>query len=269
MSNRAAIVRDNLADAATVTASSWLISAPPTRLQNAHTERRWQGELGDTEFILATWSTAQSIDVIELLKCAKLVAGVEEVMTSAAISRIRVSSVDLTGVAGDLYDSGLSPQTLFIDEAYESLAVFLPAPVSAKAVRIDLTEAGAEAIKAGRLVIGLKEVFSISYAYGWGYGYADPSRVQKSAGGQTFVDKEKTYRMLNVTFDFISTTEFYDFVLETDRLNGLSTDILFITNIASTNPSRDSIWGLVQDLSPGTEPSFERHSKSYTIEERK
>lgn len=267
MTTTSALLSDNLADDATVTASSWIISAPPSRLQNAHTSRRWQGSSGATEYVLATWTTAQSIDVIELLKCAKLVSGIESAMTSAAIVRVRVSSVDLTGAAGDLYDSGISPQLVFIDEAYESLAVFLAAPVSAKAVRIDLTEAGAEAIKAGRLVIGLKDTFSINYSYGWAFGFNDLSRITRSAGGQTFIDREITYRVLNVNFEYLDETERYDFIIETERLNGLSSDVLFITNIATTHPSRDSVWGLVQDMSPATQ-SFTFFSKSYSIQER-
>jgi hypothetical protein len=265
MTNRAAIVRTNLADAAAVTASSWLTTALPSRLQNPHTLRRWQGTSGSSEWISATFSTNQSIDSIALLKCAKVVSGVESTMTEAATVRIRVSSVDPTGVAGDLYDSGAI--TNVIDSQYECLVKLLSAPVSAKAVRIDLTET-ADALEAGRLVIGLREQLSWNFAYGAAYGFGDNSRLRKSAGGQTFVDRDDKYRVLSVTFEMLQESERYDLIQEIDRLNGISDDILFITNPDSTELPRDTLWGLIKDMNPPTQPYFDIWQKSYQIEER-
>jgi hypothetical protein len=260
----AAIVYDNLADAGTVTASSWIAAAPPTMLQNAHTTRRWQGRNGSTEYILLVFGAQQEIDTIGLFKCAKLVSGTQSPMTAAATCRVRVSSVDITGVAGDVYDS--SAQS--IDEAYAALIALLPAVRAAIAVRIDLTETGAEALQAGRLVVGLRNSFDWNFTYGWSFGFSDLSRLKRSAGGQTFVDRDDRFRIMSVQFEMLNAVERYSFVQETDRLNGISQDVLFITDPASTNLGRDTVWGLMQDMNPPTQPYFELFNKQYQVQER-
>ena len=69
----AAILWRNLADTefgGAVLASSWIATAPPSRLQNPHTLRRWKGRNGAAESILVTWATPQTFDSIGLMKLA-------------------------------------------------------------------------------------------------------------------------------------------------------------------------------------------------------
>lgn len=262
-----AVLYQNLADDGEVTASSWIASAPPSTLQNVHVTRRWKGSNGAAESILITWPSAQSIDTIALFGCAVIGSGVERVMSAAASSRIRVSSVDLTGLGGDLYDSGNVAGA--IREEYGALVSLRPAALSARAVRIDLSESGVDAIMAGRVVIGLRSAFTLNFGYGWAFGYDDLSRRRKSVGGLSFVDRDDRYRVLNLNYESLDQTDRYAHVHEIDRLNGISRDVLFVTDSASTQLDRDSIWGLIQDMSPPTQPNLAYFNKSYRIEERR
>lgn len=263
----AAVLYRNLADEWTMTASSWIVAAPPSNLQNMHTTRRWRGENGASEYVLAYGAAVAQIDTIQVLKLAKLLGNGDQVpMTTAATYRIRLSSVDQTGIAGDLYDSGIVSGG--ISEEHAKIALLLDTPLTAIAVRIDLFEADAAALLAGRLIFGKRDKFTINFGYGWQYGYSDLSRTRKSAGGQTFIDREERYRVLTVDFEAMPETDRYGFVDAIDRICGTSQDILFIIDQATDQPDRDSIWGLVENNSPPSQPSLAHFRKSYSISER-
>ena len=200
----AAVLYDNLADIGTVTASSWIAAAPPATVQNAHVSRRWKGSNGSAEHLLLTWDSEQLVDTIALLGLAVIAAdGGERTMSETASCRLRLSSADLTGLAGDVYDSGTVSGG--IRAAYGALVELLAVPVAARAVRIDLAEAGVEAVMAGRLVAGLRSVFAVNFSYGWSFGYLDLSCKSRSAGGLTFVDRQDRYRVLDLRFEFART----------------------------------------------------------------
>lgn len=259
----------NLADSGTVDASSWIAASPPALLQDQHISRRWKGRSGDTEFIILDLGALSVIDTIGLFGCARtrLADDIQETMDETATTRVRVSSVDSTGVAGDLYDSG--PETGQISSAYGQLIKLLPAPITGRYVRIDLMETGSIALLAGRLVVGLREAFTYNFSFGWAFGFADLSRKRKSAGGQTFVERDDRYRILTLSFDVLAQVDRYSFVQEIDRINGLSEDILFVLSLNSTDFGRDCIWGLIQDQSPPTQPNLDVFAKAYNLEERR
>lgn len=263
----AALLYANLADDGTVTASSWAAAAPPSTLQDPHVSRRWKGRAGDTESITFDLGSAQSFDTVCLLGCQAVDADDnQDNMTAAAIRQIRLSASDPTAIAADAYDSGSVSGE--ISSKYGSMIELLTSPVSARYGRIDLSQAGAQALLAGRLVIGIRSQFTVNFDYGGGFGFGDNSRTKKAAGGQTFVDQELGYRIINLTFSTLDPDDRYDFVQEADRLNGLKDDVLFIVDTESSDIARDTVWGLVTNLSLPTQPSFAFFSKVYSIEER-
>lgn len=263
MSNMRALY-DNLADAGTVTATSGHAAFPAASMQNPHVRRRWKGQLADSESIFIDLGSVQSIDLISLHGLAKIVAGIELPMTAAAIRQVRASETN--AALGDAYDS-LSAAG-HIKAAYGQMIAYSAAPYNARYIQIDLSEAGAQAIMCGRVVVGLTSGFTINFSYGWGYGYVDLSRKRKSAGGQTFVERDDRYRVLSLSFDALDEADRYGMVHEIDRLNGVSTDVLFLIDPASSDITRDTIWGLLQDTSPSVQPNIAFFSKSYQIEER-
>ena len=50
------------------------------------------------------------------------------------------------------------------------------------------------------------------------------------------------YRILTVTFEAVTDSDRYGFVQDMDRLNGISTDVLFVINPTSANPARIDCW---------------------------
>lgn len=266
----AALLYENLADDGTVSASSALSSAPATRLQNVHVRRRWKGRLGDSEWVLLDLGASTLVDTICLFGLAGIFDGTERNLSELAIRRVRLSLTDPTGEAGEVYDSDDNDSGVgFIKEAYAAMVELLDTPVSARYVLVDLSEVTAEAIMAGRLVVGLRDQFIYNFFANWSFGYVDLSRRKKSAGGQTFVERDERYRVLTLDFGAIDEDDRYGFIHEMDRINGMSRDILFIIDPESDDITRDTIWGLPPELSRVTQPYMDDiFAKSLSIEER-
>ncbi|MDX3973307.1 hypothetical protein [Shinella sp.] len=244
----AAVVFDNLADEGMISASSSEILARPDRVQNEHVARRWRS-LSAVDALVVDLGGLVTIDTASILGL------------TAVTARCRVSTIDPDG--GDLFDSGVEA----VSQAHRQAVFLLPAPVSARYVRFDLTS-DAPYVEAGRVVTGLRSTFAYNFAYGWGFSYVDLSRRTRTRGGQTQVNRDNRYRTLEVAFDFINKVDRYGFVDAIDRENGLSRDVLFVSDPESDDLARDTVWGLLSDTTPVIQPYFDTFSKSYRIEER-
>lgn len=259
----AAIAYANLADAATLTASSAIPLAPVARLKGPHIARKWRST-GNAEAVIADLGAAKSLDTLALM-------GLN--LTAAGTARVRASNADPTVTASLTYDSGVLPAGI-VDPRYGMLVHLLGAAVSARYWRIDLADASLGYIEAGRLFIGPRNPFAYNFSPGWSRSYVDRSRRTESRGGQTYVDPGECYRTVSLTFDWITEAERNSFVEEIDRLNGTKTDVLLITRGDSPNLGRDSLWGLVADLDPIGQPQLvweggaPLYQKSYRINER-
>ena len=150
-----------------------------------------------------------------------------------------------------------------------ALVELLPAPVTGKAVLIDISESGVDAVLAGRVVIGLRKTFALNFSYDWSDGYADLSRIKKSIGGQTYIDRDDRFRVLNIPFDSVVENDFNTIVREIDRENGLEPRRAVRHRRKQRRADRDSVWGLIKDMSPPTQPNLAYFSKRYAIEERR
>ncbi|KUL94330.1 hypothetical protein DK26_15065 [Bosea sp. WAO] len=247
----------NLADASAISASSFAQLTPPTMLQNPHVARKWRGTAGAAEHVTVDLGAVVTIDCVALM-------GVN--LSEAGISRIRASSADSSALDGAAHDSGAASGR--IDPRYPQLIHLLPAPVSARYLRIDLEEPAAAFVEAGRLFVGLTEQLRINFAYGWDRAWVDPSRVTKSRGGQSYIDRADPYRLLNLTFGHLDEAQRYGLVEDIDRVCGKHTDILMLTDPTSPALARDSVWGRMEDVSPVGQPTYATFSKTYRIEER-
>lgn len=255
---RAAIAFKNLSDAGTIIASSALVLTPPAILKDPHVARKWRGRNGETEYIATSMLTG--FDTV-------LLRGVN--LTEAGTYRVRVSSVDTSGQAGDLYDTGV---VTGVDPIYATLLVLLPALMTG-IVRIDLTEPGASYIEAGRLFVGPRSQFNINFSYGWSERWIDRSQETESRGGQTYIDSDVTYRCWSMNFEYLSGALRYGVLQDLDRLIGTKADFLMIANPDSDNLGRDSLWGRVKQVSPIVQPQVfiddqGGFSKSFEIYER-
>src|SRR4029078_6778015 len=144
----------------------------------------------------------------------------------------------------------------------------IDAPALGRYIKVTLTDTPSTYVEAGRIFVGLRNVFEVNFSYGWSRSWEDRSIRNKTRGGQTLIFLDNMFRVLEVSFDLLTTAERNGFVEELDRLNGLNADILLITDTNTDNIGRDSIWGLMTDASPVVQPHFDRYSKRYKIEER-
>lgn len=247
----AAIAWVNLADSGSVSASSQELLLPASNLQNPHVARKWRSLTASASFVI-TLAAAASIDTFGVF-------GI-----SAETIRIRASAVDTSGTAGELYDSG----THSVDDAYASFIGLKSVAASGLYVLVELATTSADYVEAGRVFVGARTQFPINFAYGWNRARVDRSIRTKTRGGQTQVFPDNMYRTLDVSFDYLDEDTANGVVETVDRVNGLQTDVLFITDPESSNLPRDSIWGLIAEATPLVNPSFAIRTKQYKIEER-
>lgn len=247
----ACIAHANLADDAIVSASSQELLLPATNIQNPHVARKWRAIFNSASVVL-NFGALTSIDTVALMGL------------TAATYRIRLSSVDTSGAAGDLYDSG----TLSVDQTYLQAVALITAPVSGQYLRIDLEDSAGDYVELGRLFAGLRTALAINFAWNWSSTTTDRSLRAKTRGGQTQVFADNLYRSLDLTFQFLSESERHGIIETVDRVNGQHTDVLFVIDPASSNLARDSVWGLISAPTPIVQPIFERFSKQVQIEER-
>jgi hypothetical protein len=237
----------NLADTATVTASSQLLLAPVRNLLEPNVKRKWKSNTTD-DYILVDLGSVMAFDAVALMGVV------------GNTNRFRYSTADATGASGDVWDSGIHAT----DPSYGQAIDLHGGP--ARYIRIDLNAPIAN--EAGRIVITLCHQFQTNFSYGWQRKWVDPSLITKTRGGQTQVSNMPTYRSIQATFNNIPVDELYGDIETMDRVNGLKKDVLFITDPASANLPRDTLWGLMTSLSSSSQPYYGRFSKQYSIDER-
>lgn len=249
----------NLLDAAAtvVTATSAQILTPPSLLLDPHVSRHWRGSGGISDDIIIDLGSMQSVDTIY---------GMGSKLTATGSTRLRISSVDSTGIAGDVYDSGAIVGR--VDPNYGYAPFLLPSPVTGRYLRMGFIDASLAAIELGRMFIGQRTQFQYNFAYGWSIQRVDRSLKTKTRGGQTQVFRDNAFRTFDLPMAFVSPSDRYGLIEAMDVACGQNTDVLMISDPTSSNLGRDSIWGLVSDLTAIIQPNFGTFTKDYKIEER-
>jgi hypothetical protein len=233
----AAIAFDNLADLTTSTLTAAAITlAPVANLLNPHVGKKWRINAA-VAAIIVDLGSSQPIDTIML-------AGLSGTTPTL---RVRLSSADATGVAGDIANSGLISSLPYFDSRHRLFVYLLSAPLSARYVRIDISESAVLYIEAGRIFIGVREGFETNFQTPWLRSQVRTTIDTFGIGGQTFTDLRQGYFQQKASFNFITEDERIDFIEEiaTRQANRGHLDMLWIKDTASDNLSRDCIWGYV------------------------
>ncbi len=253
-----AVMRQNLADAGTITASGSITQAPPSLLQNKHVGKKWQVN-ATSAYVVCDLGSVQSPDTLTVVG-----------MSGASPTlRVRASTADSSGVAGDAYDSGSLSGAW--DSNYLPFVNLMTLSAPARYFRIDIAEGGVPYIAAGRLAIGARAQFAINFQPGWERAWNDPTVKTIGRGGQTFDDLRDKYRSLNLTLDFMPEDDRWNIVEAIDLALGTSGDMLVMVDPSSSNLSRDSLWGYFDGIDPVSEPvivSDQRFRRTYKIRER-
>ncbi len=230
----AAIAWNNYVDvtSSTISASGAILLAQPTLLRNPHVGKKWRDN------VTATWvgldlGAATPIDTIML-------AGVSG---ENPAFRVRLSAASLG--AGELGDSGSISGIPYFDPDYGRFVYLLTTPVSARYIRVDISESGVDYIEAGRWFVGPRNQFATNMQSPWTRTSVRSSVDVIGVGGQTYVDLRTGYRMVNATFEFLTEAEAYGFVedIALAIVNTGHKDMLWIKDPSSSNLSRDCEWG--------------------------
>lgn len=255
-----AIAYANLADDGLMSASNQQILLPASNVQTPHVEERWRS-VTNSAYLVCDLGAEVEFDTIALFG---LTAG------AAAEARVRSSATDAAVESGILYDSGtLVAGDAAFDPDYGALVDLLAEPVTGRYVRIDLLDPDGDYVEAGRLFIGLRTAFAYNFAPGWSRSWVDRSQRSRTRGGQTQVWVDNRYRTVDLNFEWLSDSQRHGIVETIDRLHGVHADVLLIVDAESTNVPRDSVWGLVADVTPVTQGSLiDIFGKQYRIEER-
>jgi hypothetical protein len=253
----------NLADVGSWSASSAIAQRPASTLQNVHVGRKWRS-LTNADAVTCDLLNAQLFDTVALIGTN---------LTAAGVTRLRISNGDPSGVAGEVYDSGSAAGR--VDPNCGRLIFFMPAQLVGRYVRIDLSDAALSYIEAGRGVITVRNQVAVNFVPGASDLLNDPAVKKKSKGGQTYVDPASPdpFRVWEFTFDTLSETQRFGFIESADVLNGSRRDVLLCRNPASTNLSRDTIWGLMEMTPIVAQSGYGNdglpvYSKVYRIEQR-
>lgn len=258
----AAFVFVNAATAASITASSSLTLAPPSKLQTDHVGEKWRTET-DTAYLTIALAANTTIDSIGLFGLS---------LTTAGITRVRCSLSDVSAQDGAVYDSGSVAGR--VSAYYGNLVALMPASASVRYIRIDISEPGAAFVEAGFLMIGLKNQVTINFAFGASDAPIDPSVVTLAPfSGAEWIDQRQSYREWDFNFDFLNETERFGWVEDLDRLIGASKNIMMVRKCDSTNLGRDTLCGRVSNAPPtlnreGFISGGLAYSKAYKIKQR-
>jgi hypothetical protein len=261
----AAIAFDNVIDLDTTALfSAQEATTPVSLLKDPHVMNRWftPAGSGGQPSVFADFGSPKLIDTVAVI-------GLTGPGGSALQFQVRLALAD--PIAGDVYNTGfLSNQ---FDNRYLPLVHLIPTVKSARYLLLSFNQTGVSNIGAGRLFAGVRNEFAINFQPGWSRTPVSTSPRQIGAMGQTFVDPRRGHWAVEATFAWISETERNAFVesLDVAIVNEGHRDMLWIKDVASTNLSRDCIWGYQDGDAPITQPIVSvpaRFSKSYRIRER-
>ncbi len=120
----------------------------------------------------------------------------------------------------------------------------------------------------GRVVIDKAWNPEIGVQPEWGIGWQDTTLQEVATGGQ-FIPTEKTRsRTLEFELAFLTEDDMYDNGFELDRKRGKSKDVLVVRNVsATTHMTRQTVYGLMAELSPIAQPDYGVFRKRFRINE--
>jgi len=255
---KAALIARNLADAGTVSASSTIGTLLAANLQTPHLARVWRSATELTScWVLVDLGASTSVDFVALMAT---------VLSGTATYRLRISTVDATGAAGDAYDSTATDADL--DQHYPHLVLPLAAPVTGRYVRIDLADGAPTQFEAGRLIVGALYRPTHNLRRDYQLTFYDGSRVDESDGGPDWVERRAARRGIRASLPAAGDEEMRTYLLRMQIERGQSQDIGLMLDTASTNPGRDFFWGLAQGVRPIRYVALNRYDLEIEIKER-
>lgn len=257
----------NRIDTATLSGGSWLGTLPLSNLKDRRLSklaRSTDDSTTNTKFTM-DFGTARSVGVVALIA-----------HNLSSTSTVRIYGDDASDFTTPVYDSGnievwpsgVIPQELLEWEddnfwlgtvSQEAVAgfnaPFVHIPSSAQVLRywkVEITDTSNPDgyVHIGRVFIGSAWRPTIGRSYGASISYEDTSVIEASLSGEEFFDVRRRRRTHNFELGFLSQTEAYDRVLDLQRIQGVTGEVLIIPDITDTvNQAKVSFLGRLKNLS--------------------
>ena len=259
------IIYNNVADSATITASTTVSTTPPngfaaSNMQNTQKTSVHRSTSTSTVTYTLTWSTAQAINCVAL-PATNLVAGdlitvkLYETSTGDAAGPI-AQLIDQQACAGRvmLLQNGNTTSTS-ADFAYggaTKTSIWFKQTYQAKALQITLTRSSlVQQIDCARIICGQYWETSRQVTKGIDVGTEDQSEIITTRSGNTYVDKKTISDTLSFNLDYINDVDRKTFLqlLRSWGKNGLIYVCVFPDNANTEYTQAYSIYGRLQNTS--------------------
>lgn len=234
MADKVLILHDNRADRAALAASSVAGTLVAANLQDRLLGKVWRAT-GFEESVTATWSLAESVNVVALLN---------HNLSTAATIRVRVGDgYDETFYAwpalyglgeAPLGTDGLGGLPYGIEDAaqgYKRNAILrLGETAQGTTLRLDIADPdNADGyVQAGRLIAGLGWQPTRNFSFGWSIGWEDPSEQTEMDGGALWVEEREPYRVLTLPFRHATRGDALGNLTDLARIAGNRGDVLVV-----------------------------------------
>ena len=251
--------------AATLTGDAAVTTLPLANLQDPQPSKpcRWIATSG---YVVADFGALVDIGGVAL-------AGLN--LSAAATWRVRLSTADATGAAGNAADTGVvstgirpSEKLRNVDQVNGRAVKIFDADVSARYLRVDLADASLGYIDAGLLLAGPAFRPSRNFSYGWGSWIRDRGELVENSQGLAFPKRAPRQRRLNMTFQFDAAADVYTEVPEMLRLCGGSENCLFVGDPGGTQEAAKTVLGLLDAATPIEQANFRFYNYEFAITER-
>jgi hypothetical protein len=192
----ARLLTRNLIAGATLTASSGLPLLAASQLKTYDLGAVWRTLAGVVSAnVIANLGSIQVCDAVALLASNGI---------ASTTFRVRLSTVDATGVAGDAFDSGVLAT---FNPSYRHFIYYATPGAAGRYLRIDIVESSASYIEAGCLMAGPLWDPSGAFEHGFITGYQDLDVITRSRGGAEYVNAGASMRRFQARFPALTAAE--------------------------------------------------------------
>jgi hypothetical protein len=253
----AALLINNVALSGFATASSEVTNLPASNLLIPHISQKWRSSSNSASVVLDK-ANSDPADTF-------VVSGI----TASTTVRMRLSTTDATGATGNIADQTFADNSANYDSDYGTAVLLLPAPVAWRYARFDLNNPSGTFVEAGLITLGTREQLTHNFASGSSVQYVDRSRITETSAGLKLIWNQNHFRRVELNFDWVTLQQRYGLMETLDLVAGRHSNVLVILDTDSTNLGRDSIVGLISDISPNTYlAAIDLFGKQFRLEER-
>jgi hypothetical protein len=242
----------------TVTASSARAGAGAVNVQSVHHGQEWRTLATVTAaYLLVDFGASYSIGGVYLGN---------HNLSGSGTWRVRLSTADATGAAGDAHDSTAVSTGISTDLR---LAVrILSANVTARYLRVDLSDATLPNLSVGRLWAGKVWKPANNFEFGAQRGYIDHSFVQPGGDGQQWVSRGSRQPWCRFNLPAATSAEVVADGMQLIRKSGTSEEVLVCLDPAASDIGHWTYLGLLTEV-PAWQMNFPgREAASFEVRQR-